>query len=108
MLHASIFGIGRNAWLSGTASWTYIAGTQWILGIRPEIDGLRIDPYIPAEWPGFSVQRKFRGGSYDIRVTNPESVCRGIKEMRVDGELVAGNKAPIFTSGEHLIEVILG
>jgi cellobiose phosphorylase len=102
------FGLGRNAWLSGTASWTYIAGTQWILGIRPEIDGLRIDPCIPANWPSFTVQRKFRGASYDIRVSNPNKVCKGVKEIRVDGELIAGNKAPIFTSGQHIVEVILG
>lgn len=102
------FGLGRNAWLSGTASWTYIAGTQWILGIRPEIDGLCIDPCIPADWPSFTVQRKFRGASYDIRVSNPENVCKGVKEMRVDGEVVAGNKAPIFTSGAHIVEVVLG
>ncbi|WP_413701103.1 GH36-type glycosyl hydrolase domain-containing protein [Psychromonas sp. KJ10-10] len=102
------FGLARNAWLSGTASWTYIAGTQWILGIRPEIDGLLIDPCIPANWPSFTVQRKFRGGSYDIRVTNPNAVCKGVKEMRVDGELIAGNKAPIFTSGQHIVEVVLG
>jgi len=102
------FGLGRNAWLSGTSSWTYIAGTQWILGVRPEIDGLRIDPCIPANWPSFTVQRKFRGGSYDIRVSNPNNACKGVKEMRVDGELIAGNKAPIFTSGDHIVEVVLG
>lgn len=102
------FGLGRNAWLSGTASWTYVAGTQWILGVRPEVDGLRIDPCIPANWPSFTVQRKFRGGSYDIRVSNPNNVCKGVKEMRVDGELIAGNKAPIFTSGKHIVEIILG
>jgi len=102
------FGLARNAWLSGTASWTYIAGTQWILGIRPEIDGLTIDPCIPANWPSFTVQRKFRGASYDIRVSNPNKVCRGVKEMRIDGELIVGNKAPIFTSDLHIVEIILG
>lgn len=102
------FGLARNAWLSGTAAWTYIAGTQWILGIRPEIDGLLIDPCIPTSWSSFTVQRKFRGARYDIRVSNPNKVSKGIKELRVDGELIGGNKAPIFTSGEHVVEVVLG
>ena len=55
------FGNARNAWLSGTATWTYVAGTQWILGIRPTYRGLQIAPALPAEWPGFSATRLFRG-----------------------------------------------
>ena len=102
------FGLGRNAWLSGTSSWTYVAGTQWILGVRPEVDGLLVDPCIPAEWPEFKVRRQFRGATYHIHVTNPNNVCKGVVEMKVNGDLISGNKAPVFTSGEHTIEVILG
>jgi cellobiose phosphorylase len=102
------FGLGRNAWLSGTSSWTYVAGTQWILGVRPEVDGLTVDPCIPSEWPEFTVRRQFRGATYHIRVTNPNNVCKGVKEMRVNGDLITGNKAPIFTSGDHKVDVILG
>ena len=43
------YGYGRNSWLTGTASWTYVAGTQWILGIRPTYQGLEIAPVDPAE-----------------------------------------------------------
>ncbi|MDV7103055.1 glycosyl transferase [Vibrio sp. TH_r3] len=102
------FGLGRNAWLSGTSAWTYVAGTQWILGVRPEIDGLVVDPCIPANWPEFSVKRKFRGAIYHIHVANPNSVCKGVKSMLVNGESIEGNKAPIFTTGEHKVEVVLG
>ncbi|SIO92490.1 GH36-type glycosyl hydrolase domain-containing protein [Vibrio spartinae] len=102
------FGLGRNAWLSGTSSWTYVAGTQWILGVRPEVDGLCVDPCIPSDWPEFSVQRKFRGAIYQIHVVNPHQVNRGVAEMRVDGVVVQGNKAPIFTDGVHHIEITLG
>lgn len=102
------FGLGRNAWLSGTSAWTYVAGTQWILGVRAEVNGLVVDPCIPAHWPEFTVKRKFRGATYHIHVTNPNSVCKGVIQMRVDGELIEGNKAPIFTSGEHRVEVVLG
>ncbi|PWI33415.1 glycosyl transferase [Vibrio albus] len=102
------FGLGRNAWLSGTSSWTYIAGTQWILGIRPEIDGLLIDPCIPHNWPGFKVCRQFRGATYHINVRNPNNVCKGVVDMRINGEFIEGNKVPVFNSGEYNIEVTLG
>lgn len=102
------FGLARNAWLSGTSSWTYVAGTQWILGVRPEMDGLLIDPCIPRHWPEFKLTRQFRGATYHIHVSNPQNVSKGVVEMRVDGELVLGNKAPIFNSGEHMVEVRLG
>lgn len=102
------FGLGRNAWLSGTSSWTYIAGTQWILGVRPEIDGLIVDPCIPSAWPEFRVKRQFRGATYHIHVTNPNKVSKGVAELRVNGECITGNKVPVFTQGEHQIEVRLG
>lgn len=102
------FGLGRNAWLSGTSAWTYVAGTQWILGVRPEVDGLTVDPCIPNSWPEFKVKRKFRGATYYIHVTNPLGVAKGVAQMKVDGELIEGSKAPIFTYGEHQVEVILG
>ncbi|MGL6171389.1 MAG: GH36-type glycosyl hydrolase domain-containing protein [Vibrio sp.] len=102
------FGLGRNAWLSGTSSWTYIAGTQWILGVRPEIDGLIVDPCIPSAWPEFRVKRQFRGATYHIHVTNPNKVSKGVAELRVNGERITGNKVPVFTQGEHQIEVRLG
>lgn len=102
------FGLGRNSWLSGTSSWTYVAGTQWILGIRPEFDGLIIDPCIPNAWPEFKVRRQFRGAIYDIHVRNPDGVSKGVASMHIDGELVDGNKAPIFSRGEYKVEVTMG
>lgn len=81
-------GASRLPWLSGTASWSYVAATQHILGIRPDWDGLRIDPVIPSDWPGFVVRRRFRGADYEIRVTNPARVQRGLAELRVDGRAV--------------------
>lgn len=102
------FGLGRNAWLSGTSSWTYVAGTQWILGVRPDVDGLIIDPCIPKAWPGFKVKRQFRGATYCIEVTNPEHVSKGVTKVLVNGELIDGNKIPVLAEGEHQIEVTLG
>lgn len=102
------FGLGRNAWLSGTSSWTYVAGTQWILGVRPDIDGLIVDPCIPSDWKEFRVKRQFRGATYHIHVINPDKVSKGVAELRVNGEVLAGNKVPVFTEGEHQVEVRLG
>ena len=102
------FGMGRNAWLSGTSSWTYVAGTQWIAGVRPALDGLIIDPCIPTKWDGLKVTRKFRGAIYKITVTNPKHVSKGVVKVVVNGKEIQGNKVPVFTSGEVFVEVIMG
>ncbi len=86
------FGRGRNAWLTGTAAWTYVAGTQWILGIRPTFTGLQIAPVIPADWPGFKATRVFRGVTYHISV---ERAGKGnTVSLTVDGQPVAGSIVP--------------
>lgn len=101
-------GLGRNSWLSGTASWTYQAGTQWILGIRPDYDGLIVDPCIPREWAGFTAVRHFRNAIYHITVENPAHICKGVKKMTVDGKKVKGHTAPIFNDGQaHQVHVVL-
>ncbi len=104
------FGLARNAWLSGTASWAYQAGTQYILGLRAEYNGLRIDPCIPPAWEGFKVARRFRGSLLQMTVHNEKHVSKGVVKMTVDGQEVAGNLIPLhFISGtEHQIEVWMG
>lgn len=106
---APTHGEAKNSWLTGTAAWNYVAITQWILGIRPEYEGLRIDPCIPAEWDGFSLRRGFRGETLHITVRNPGGVSRGVKRMTIDGQDVAGNLiAPGAEGGTREIEVWLG
>ena len=78
------FGLARNSWLTGAAAWHYVAVTQYILGIQPELDGLRIDPCIPSEWDGFTIKRKFRGKDIIIKVYNPEHVCKGIRLTKLN------------------------
>jgi len=103
------FGLGRNSWLSGTASWCYQAATKHILGVRPSYKGLELDPCIPKAWDGFEVTRVFRGATYKIRVKNPSHVSKGVKSLVVDGRLVSGNIAPLFSDGKtHEVEVTLG
>jgi cellobiose phosphorylase len=103
------FGLGRNSWLSGTASWSYQAGTQWILGIRPEYGGLRIDPCIPSAWKGYSARRVFRGCTVKITVHNPQQVCKGVLKMIVNGVETQGNLLEL-TPGvkEYQVELYLG
>ena len=99
----------RTSWLTGAAAWSYFSATQYILGLKPELDGLRIDPCIPSAWSGFSADRRFRGKLMRIAVHNPESVCRGVVKMMVDGKDIPGNLVPADLPGdEHQVEVWLG
>ncbi|MDF2672593.1 MAG: glycosyl transferase [Clostridiales bacterium] len=79
------FGEAKNSWLTGTAAWNYEAITKWILGIRPDYDGIIIDPCIPKDWDNIKITRKFRGSEYIITINNPEHVCKGLKSILVDG-----------------------
>jgi len=103
------FGQSRNPWLTGAASWTYVAVTQRILGVRPVPTGLKVDPCVPADWEGFTVRRDFRGRSVTIQVTNPDGVNRGVAMLSVDGTAVDGDIAPtdLLRDGS-LVEVVLG
>ncbi|MBN1647906.1 MAG: glycosyl transferase [Spirochaetales bacterium] len=103
------FGLGRNSWLSGTASWMYQAATQYILGVHPACDGLVIDPCIPSKWDSFRMKRKFRGAIYNIEVLNPGHVCKGVKSVEIDGKKHAGNTLPVLKAGtEHTVRVTMG
>jgi cellobiose phosphorylase len=86
---APSFGEAKNSWLTGTAAWNYYAITQWILGIRPEFEGLKIAPVIPRNWPGFQATRRFRGVTYHINVKR-EGPGNQVS-LTVDGQPVAGN-----------------
>ncbi|MDE5625058.1 MAG: glycosyl transferase, partial [Muribaculaceae bacterium] len=102
-------GEAKNSWLTGTAAWNWYAITQFILGIRPDYDGLVIDPCVPPQWDGFKVTRRFRGAVYDIEVANPSHISRGVASVTIDGNAVDGNRLPVFPAGSrHRVEVILG
>ena len=97
------------AWFTGTVAWMYWVGTQHILGIRPALDGLLIDPCIPAQWDGYKVDRKFRGVQYRITVKNPSHVCKGVRSITVDGEKIEGCTLPVIQGKKEVAgEGILG
>jgi cellobiose phosphorylase len=102
-------GEAKNSWLTGTAAWNYHAITEHILGIKPDYDGLRIDPCIPADWMGYRVSRKFRGATYHIRISNPNAVSKGVKSITVDGKAIEGNMISVMDAGgEYCIEAVMG
>ena len=95
-------GEAKNSWLTGTAAWNYHAITEHILGIKPDFDGLRIDPCIPPEWDGYTVTRRFRGATYRIEVRNPDGVSKGLKSLIVNGEPVEGTLVPTAPAGAEV------
>ena len=99
-------GEAKNSWLTGTAAWNFVAVSQYILGIKPEYNGLKIDPSIPHEWDGFTASRLFRGATYEITVKNPDHVCHGVKSVTVDGKAVDSNVIPVFGNGTGLRKVL--
>jgi N,N'-diacetylchitobiose phosphorylase len=83
-------GRARHPWLTGSAGWAYHAVTHWILGVRPDFDGLTIDPCIPADWKEFAVARQWRGAMYNIKVKNPSGVQKGVKSVTLNGKPIQG------------------
>ena len=100
-------GEAKNSWLTGTAAWNWYAITQYILGIKPAYDGIQIDPCICSQWKEYKVTRRFRGSVYEITVKNPDGVCKGIREIVLDGQQLDGNVIP-HTPGTHYVTVTLG
>lgn len=102
-------GEAKNSWLTGTAAWTFVALAEGILGIRPEHDGLRVDPCVPASWTSFTVTRRFRGAVYEILVENPDGVCHGVRSLTVDGREMDGCAIPLQEGpGPFRVSVTLG
>ena len=101
------FGRARHPFMTGSGGWSYFSATRYMLGIRPDFDKLEINPCIPTDWKQFSAVRKWRGATYNITVLNPDAVMKGVKEIKVNGEIVPEIKVlPEGTVNE--IEVVLG
>lgn len=101
------FGRARHPFMTGSAGWAYYAATQYILGVRPDFDCLRVDPCVPADWKEFSVTRKWRGGVYNIHVVNPDGVEKGVREIIADGRKV--DALPVIPAGNICnAEIIMG
>ncbi len=102
-------GEAKNSWLTGTAAWTFVNVSQYILGIQPDFDGLHIDPCIPAELESLKITRRYRGAEIYIEISNPGHIEKGIQSMAIDGELISGNCiCPDGTKKEYHVTVVMG
>ena len=99
-------GEGKNSWLTGTAAWMWYTVSEFILGIQPDYEGLRIDPCLPSTAKEYTVKRRFRGALYHIHVVNPNGHQKGVKRISLDGKAVSGNLVP-WSEGEHQVEVVM-
>ena len=111
-------GEAKNSWLTGTAAWNFVAITQWILGIRPELDGLRVEPALPSAWPGYSAIRRFRGVTYQITVRRGSAAkpaaapvhdrASQVTSVTVNGQPIEGTVVPLASPGATIrVEVTL-
>ena len=106
---AASFGEGKNSWLTGTAAWTFLSISQAILGLKPTLDGLKVDPCLPAEMKGFTVTRRYRGAIYHITVKNPDGVQHGVRRVVVDGKEQGSNVLVPATAGAAVnVEIVMG
>lgn len=102
------FGEAKNSWLTGTAAWTFVNISQYILGVRPDYDGLILDPCLPSFLEGYEITRDFRGVRCHITVRNPDHVQKGICFVSADGAEAKGNKVLITgKEGEVFIHVVM-
>ena len=99
-------GEGKNSWLTGTAAWMWYTVSEFILGIQPDYEGLRIDPCLPSTAKEYTVKRRFRGALYHIHVVNSNGHQKGVKHISLDGKAVTGNLVP-WSEGEHQVEVVM-
>ncbi len=105
---AKFHGEGKNSWLTGTAAWTFVNISQYILGVYPTLKGLSVDPCVPADFGDFSVKRIYRGVEYDITVKQ-NGAQKGVKELVVDGVKVDGTVIPYDASKKTVkVEVVMG
>ena len=106
--YAPHFGEAKNSWLTGTAAWSFYTASQGILGIKPDYDGLKVDPCLPEELNELTVTRRFRGSEYDIHIVNRAGSEKGKISLSVDGEKIDGCVIPTDADGNrHRVEVVI-
>ncbi|MBQ6889342.1 MAG: glycosyl transferase [Lachnospiraceae bacterium] len=103
---AKFHGEAKNSWLTGTAAWTFVNISQYILGVYPTHTGLSVNPCVPKGFGDFTLTRKFREGTYNIKVVNPDNVEKGIKNITVDGNVIEGCIIP-YEKGKSNYDVVV-
>ncbi len=106
---APLHGEAKNSWLTGTAAWTFVNVSQYIIGVYPTHKGLQINPCVPKDFGDFTIIRKYRNTTYNITVSNPNNVEKGVVKMLVDGVEVAGNIIPYDASRKEAeVRIVMG
>lgn len=103
---AKFHGEAKNSWLTGTAAWTFVNISQYILGVYPTHTGLSINPCVPEGFGDFFLTRSFREGTYHIQVKNPGNVQKGVASLTVDGQPVDGCVVP-YEKGKAEYHVVV-
>ncbi|GAA4292891.1 glycosyl transferase [Anaerocolumna aminovalerica] len=97
------YGEAKNSWLTGTASWSFVNVSQFILGIRADYDGLRIEPCLPDELNEITIIREFRDARFNIHINNRKT---GKIQIMVDGEKIKGTLIPLIENKKlYTVEV---
>ena len=103
------FGRAEFQWCVGKAGTMWRAYTYFILGVRPVLHGLLVDPQIPNGWESYRLKRPFRGAIYNIEVSNPHRMNNGVKSLEIDGARISGNVIPPHADGRtYNVRVTLG
>ena len=102
-------GRGGWTWYTGSASWTYRVGLEAILGFRREADILHLDPCIPPEWDGFQLEYRHGETVYALAVRNPAHVSEGVREVRMDGDVLTDGRIRLVDDGRRReVEIEMG
>ncbi len=102
------YGEGAFTWITGTSGWNFMLATEWILGVRRDYEGLRIDPCLPPQWKKCFIRRPFRGDVYEIEIFNPQGKEKGRKTITVDGQVIEGDIIVPFKDAQvHKVKVVI-
>jgi cyclic beta-1,2-glucan synthetase len=102
-------GRGGWTWYTGSAAWMYRVGLESILGFTLRGDHLAIDPCIPGDWDGFSLEYRHGSTTYEIEVRNNGGAGSGVREVMVDGHLEETRRIPLTDDGErHAVIIEMG
>jgi cellobiose phosphorylase len=101
-------GRGGWSWYTGSAGWMYKTGLEGMLGFQKKGSTLTINPCIPRQWTEYTIRYRYLGTLYNIRVSNPKAVSKGVSKVFVDGNVIAENVIRLADDGaSHDVEVIM-
>jgi len=98
-------GRGGWTWYTGSAAWMYRLILESLLGLRLEVDKLRFEPCLPADWESFKVHYRYRETVYHISVRQMRSGNGGMR-VTVDGIELQDQAIPLVDDHKnHSVEV---